>query len=416
MADEETYEESEDSSDAEDSYDEGEDSDSFVDTEGSDDSYTEVTHQSWGSRLQEQAGKSVAGFVLFLAAFPLLLWNEGRVVDITTALEEGKGAVIPVIADAVDASNNGKLIHFTGDATTDDVLTDLDFGIEASAIKLRRVTEMYQWEEEKEERKEKVSGGSERTVTTYKYKKVWSEDHINSGSFHRKASKGRKNPASIAYESNMSVAGRIVVGAFQLSTSLVKKIDAYEELRLPGSVIEQIGGRTVHRMGNGLYVGADPSASEIGDLKVRFEVVPTPIEVSVVSRQKGNRLEPYLSKTGTVELLQVGLASADLMFNKAEEELALETWILRLAGIVAMALGLSLLFKILETVIDRIPYVGIHIGTVLGTGTTLVAILIALPLALLTIAVAWFAARPILSIVLLLLAAGGFFGMRKLAK
>ena len=75
-----------------------------------------------------------------------------------------------------------------------------------------------------------------------------------------------------------------------------------------------------------------------------------------------------------------------------------------------------MLFKILETVIDRIPYVGIHIGTVLGTGTTLVAILIALPLALLTIAVAWFAARPILSIVLLLLAAGGFFGMRKLAK
>ena len=135
----------------------------------------------------------------------------------------------------------------------------------------------------------------------------------------------------------------------------------------------------------------------------------------MVSRQKGNRLEPYLSKTGTIELLQVGLASADLMFNTAEEELALETWILRLAGLVAMAAGLAMLFKILETVIDRIPFFGIHMGTVVGVGTTLVAILIALPLALLTIAIAWFVARPFLSIILLLLAAGGFFGARKYA-
>ena len=146
---------------------------------------------------------------------------------------------------------------------------------------------------------------------------------------------------------------------------------------------------------------------------MRFEVVPTETEVSVVSRQKGNRLEPYLSKTGTVELLQMGLASADLMFNAAEEELTFETWLIRLAGIAAMAIGLGMLFKILSTVIDRIPFVGIHIGTVVGVGTSLIAILIALPLALLTIAIAWFFVRPVLSIILLLLAVGGFFGLRK---
>ena len=133
----------------------------------------------------------------------------------------------------------------------------------------------------------------------------------------------------------------------------------------------------------------------------------------MVSRQKGNRLEPYLSKTGTVELLQIGLASADLMFNTAEEELTFETWLIRLAGIAAMAIGLGMLFKILSTVIDRIPFVGIHIGTVVGMGTSLIAILIALPLALLTIAIAWFFVRPILSIILLVLAVGGFFGLRK---
>ena len=331
------------------------------------------------------------------------------------ALEEGKGAVVPVLVDAVDTSNDGRLIHFSGEAITQDVVEDLDFDIEARALKLRRITKMYQWEEEKEERKEKVSGGGEKTVTRYKYSKVWSEHHIDSGSFNRKGSRGRSNPASIPYESDEYVAGKITVGVFQLSSSLVKEIEAFETLRLPAEVREQIGDRTVHRTGNGLYIGADSAEPEIGDLKVSFEVVPSPTEVSVVSRQKGNRLEPYLSKTGTVELLQVGLASADLMFNSAEEELALETWILRLVGLVAMAAGLTMLFKILETVIDRIPFIGIHMGTVVGVGTTLVAILIALPLTLLTIAIAWFFARPILSIILLVLAAGGFIGAKKYA-
>ena len=52
-------------------------------------------------------------------------------------------------------------------------------------------------------------------------------------------------------------------------------------------------------------------------------------------------------------------------------------------------------------------------GTVVGVGTSLIAILIALPLALLTIAIAWFFVRPVLSIILLVLAVGGFFGLRK---
>ena len=124
-------------------------------------------------------------------------------------------------------------------------------------------------------------------------------------------------------------------------------------------------------------------------------------------------MEPYLSKTGTVELPQMGLASADLMFNAAEEELTFETWLIRLASIAAMAIGLGMLFKILSTVIDRTLFVGIHIGTVVGVGTSLIAILIALPLALLTIAIAWFFVRPVLSIILLVLAVGGFFGLRK---
>ena len=84
----------------------------------------------------------------------------------------------------------------------------------------------------------------------------------------------------------------------------MEKINAYQGLRLPGDGLpDQLSGKTVHRAGNGLYVGKDPAKPRIGDLKVRFEIVPTETEVSVISRQKGNRLEPYLTETGTLELL-----------------------------------------------------------------------------------------------------------------
>ena len=66
----------EDESYEEDSY-EGE---SYEEEGHSSDSFTEVTHQSWGSRLQEQATQSLVGFVLFLAAFPLLFWNDGQAI------------------------------------------------------------------------------------------------------------------------------------------------------------------------------------------------------------------------------------------------------------------------------------------------------------------------------------------------
>ena len=410
MAEDESYE---DEPYEDESYDgESDGGDVYDDTGGSADSFTETTHRGWGSRLREQAGRAVLGFVLFLAAFPVLFWNEGRAVDRAEALAEGKGAVVEVQAESVDPANNGELVYFYGDATTDQVLNDADFGIEATALKLRRISEMYQWREDKEEKKEKTSSGGEKTVTRYKYKRVWSEDHIDSGDFRKR--KGHENPADISYPSAEEAAARVMVGAYQLSSSLVEKINAYQGLRLPGDGLpDQLSGKTVHRAGNGLYVGKDPAKPRIGDLKVRFEIVPTETEVSVISRQKGNRLEPYLTETGTLELLELGMASADLMFNTAEEALELETWVLRLVGLAMMAIGLAWLFKIFATVIDRIPFVGIHIGTLVELGTSLIAILIALPLALLTIAIAWFFVRPVLSIVLLVLGVGGFLGLRK---
>jgi hypothetical protein len=69
------------------------------------------------------------GFVLFVAAFPLLFWNEGRAVQTARSLEEGAGVVVSVSADLVDPANAGRLIHVNGTAKTEDVLRDDEFGV-----------------------------------------------------------------------------------------------------------------------------------------------------------------------------------------------------------------------------------------------------------------------------------------------
>ena len=129
---------------------------------------------------------------------------------------------------------------------------------------------------------------------------TWSENHIDSGNFRKR--KGHENPADISFPSEEDEASRVTVGAYQLSASLIEKIDAFENMRLirwrgvAQAVCWRVK-RSIERATASTLATIHPV--HIGDLKVRFEVVPAETEVSVVSRQKGNRLIAYLSKTGT---------------------------------------------------------------------------------------------------------------------
>src|SRR5580692_3300175 len=144
------------------------------------DSYTEFGGRSWGSRLIESIKGVLFGLVMFIVAFPVLFWNEGRAVQTAKSLEEGASEVVSVTADSVENTNEGKLVYVTGDATTTETLSDPEFGVTVSALKLQRVAEMYQWKESRNSHSEKKIGGGETTVTSYKYEKVWSPKLINS--------------------------------------------------------------------------------------------------------------------------------------------------------------------------------------------------------------------------------------------
>lgn len=359
------------------------------------DQNTVVTTQGWLSRLTSSIKNVFIGIILILVSIGLLFWNEGRAVKRAQTLEEGSGAVVSVAADQVSPANEGKLVHFSGMATTPQTVNDPEFGISVNALRLERKVEMYQWEEKSSSSEKKNVGGSATTTTTYTYNKTWSDRLISSGSFNQVAD--HQNPSSMPYPSQTFTAQAVTVGGFLLTESLLNKIGGAEKLK------EE-------------YRGASAANPQIGDVRITFSVVK-PQMVSIIAKQTGNTLAPYQTSNGEpLELLEAGTKDAAAMFKSAVSSNQTMTWILRFVGWLLMFFGFATILKPLVVVADVIPF----LGNLLQKGVSLLSFVIATPISLLVIAVAWIFYRPLIGIILLvvgaLIVAGGVAAALSLRK
>jgi len=376
------------------------------------DSYTEYGGRSWGSRLIESIKGILIGFVMFIVAFPVLFWNEGRAVQTAKSLGEGASEVVSVASDNVETTNEGKLVYVTGDATTTDSVSDPKFGVTVSALRLERVAEMYQWKESKTSNSQKHLGGGETTVSNYKYEKVWSPKLINSGGF--KQASGHENPQTIPVTNQTWTAKSVTLGGFTLPDVLIDKMDKTERYAADEQAVSNaapdVQNRFKLRQG-GYYLGENPGSPAIGDTRIAFKVV-RPATVSIVARQIQNTFEAYQAKAGgSVLLLTYGTVGPDAMFKTAEKANKTLTWIFRAAGFLLMSIGLFLIFNPLAVVADVVPI----FGSLLRAGVAGFVGLVASALSLVTISVAWLTYRPLLGIALLVLAAASVWGLVRLS-
>ena len=418
---------------------------------------TVTTHQSWGSRLGNSLKGIVAGLVLFVISFPILFWNEGRTVHRAKALAEGE-SVCADSGETPDVALDGKLVHVTAEAVSDERLADDLFPVTVTGIRLKRVVEMYQWEEDSKSTTKKNLGGSTDTTTTYTYHKRWLDHAVDSSDFQEA---GHDNP-DMPIDDETFEAEVVRLGGFELSDDLVHRIGGEKALAFdPGesgftapfpAQTAVVGGVIYLRPGAPTVTPDIPSKApetapkapenaektpettaaapenapaapeapapesasaaspatpapnfasspEIGDVRVSFRHVPNHV-VSVVAKQDGSRLGAYQTKNGPLSLLDDGTKSAEEMFASAKSANKTIAWLLRLAGFLVMLFGVRLVLGPLETLADVVPF----IGRIVGFGTGLVAALVAVPCTLVTIAVAWLAYRPALGIALLVAA------------
>ena len=427
--------------------------------------YQETKTTGYGTRVGRSFKSIGSSFILFCAATVLLWWNEGNAVKTEKMLSEAEGAYVDMEnPNKKDASLDGELVCATALATTEDSLSDGQFGIGAKAISLQRKVEYYQWTEHVQESSEDKLGGKEVTTTTYTYTKEWTSEPIQSSEFKDPAYQ-QKNMVLTTFDDSDWWAENVSFGAYKLNESLVRRISSEEPLELaisndllqaldkqtlvayerfhgpstpkasdskpqpsatvPDSVKvvndsirmmndsikavtdslmahaeNQVSLQYVHQAGNMLYIGLVPGAPEVGDVRVTWTQI-VPAKVTIISQVDGDTFKPYKAKNGKrFQTLVMGKKDAADIFESAHNSNTFWLWTLRIIGILLVIAGLKGIFGILETLFKVVPF----LAGIVGWGIGLVCTVVGIVWSLIIIALAWLFYRPLLGITLLVVA------------
>ncbi len=351
--------------------------------------------RSWYSRIGVGFRGILFGLFLITAAGYLLFWTEGRSARKYLTLKEGAGAVILLAADDTDtAGKEGQLVHISGLADTEQILTDPKFAISIRALKLRRSVTVYQWEE--------TTHQHDNEDDTYSYARVWSVSVIDSSAFEYK--NGHSNSLEkMAFRTRDATAMNISVGNFRLYYVQKNKLDTYQPFVLPENhQLPVTLENKVRRKGNDLYLSTNPDTPKIGDLRIRFSVI-YPMNVSIIAALKGSSFRPYHTVSGgTIDMLQPGIMDANGMIDKEEKYHRIVSWVVRSIAFLFIYLGLHTILVPLSVLGGTVPL----IGRMVGAGIRILAVLLTAVLSMGITGIAWLMYRPLVGQTLLAAGAG----------
>ena len=428
--------------------------------------YTETTTTGYGTRVGNSFKSIGTGFILFCAATALLWWNEGRAVKTAKMLEEAGSAYVEMPnPEKKDASLDGELVCGTAMATTEDSLSDAQFGIgQKGIIALKRKVEYYQWVEHSESKSEDKLGGKEVTTTTYTYSQQWVSSPVQSSQFKDPAYQN-KNTVLTTVDDQDQWAENVSFGAYKLTESLIHSISSSEafDLAISEDLLTQFDKSTqaayerfygvqtktqqpqqpaqpqqnvvlsdsakavadslqavndsinkamenaqnkkdfdyVHQAGNVLYFGRVPGSPRVGDVRVTFEKI-VPAKVTVMAVVDGDSFKAFKAKNGKrFQTLVMGKKTGDEIIEDAQDANSTLTWILRIVGIMLVISALKMIFGFLTMILKVVPF----LASIMGFGVGIVCTVIGVVWSLIVIAIAWIFYRPVLGIFLLILAA-----------
>jgi hypothetical protein len=298
-------------------------------------------------------GMLLLGLVLVVASCIGLFWNEGRAVQTAESLAEGETLVGDIDPGRIDPANEGKLIHVTGTMKAGTAPNDTEFGVSADGLKLVRIVEMYQWQEEQKTETRKNVGGSEETVTTNSYVRGWFRRPIDSSRF--KVRDEHHNPA-MRYRGADFMGGDVTLGAFRPGKHVVERLPVNQEVHVNPALAETLSARLKEliQVNDGrFYIGRDPSWPQIGDMQVSYTLAPAGA-VSVIGQQSGSDFVEYQARAGDrLLMVEPGTISATDMFKQTEHRKVGMTRIIRAVGALVMFIGFLLTLSPLVVVAVR---------------------------------------------------------------
>ncbi|MCA9217230.1 MAG: TMEM43 family protein [Planctomycetales bacterium] len=353
-------------------------------------------------RMKNSFAGILIGMILIPGSVALHAWNEYRTIHRTKGLAEAESVMQP-IADpsVVDDSLNQKLVYCSGHAETQETLEDTEFGVQQNAVRLRRVVEMYQWDRERR-------SGDGNSSQRYKYSEGWHSGRIDSSDFESRY----ENP-QLMFDDKEYLAREVNVGAYMLSDNLKRDMNAWQPI-LPDATFAQqnaaSGGSFIvaHDM---IYWGRqtpNPDSPQIGDIRIAFSYVPSG-EVSLAAKLNGSSFAQYKTSNGEgIERLYMGRLTHDEVIAHLKTENTVLAWGLRALGLGMCVSGFSLMLGPVQAMFSWIPFLGGLTGFVLFVAAFLMSVVVSST----TIAIAWFAVRPLMSVGLLILSAAAGIAIR----
>ena len=433
----------------------------------------QVTSTSWFSRLGSAIKGVFIGMLLVLASIILLWWNEGRSVRRYKEISFAKENTVETPYDSIDASKEGKLVHFAGKASTSDVLTDPTFGVQVKdSYKLVGNVEVYQWIEKvipgKTETKKKLGGGEEKIKhpDKYEYYTDWSSTIVNSDSFHEKDANRKNIVTTMPYETvkNPVKASLVMIGAHKLESSYIdslgnstqtvlieeeikdkipataiidknyiyynaKSEDDYQKLLAGNAAVtpaattttteETVATETAaatettaavaQNTANPAAYRATPGSAKVGDVRISFTHKPVG-DVTVIAQQVGDSFQRYIiDKDDGLDYIDVRDGILEAKEVFAKNESAESMMVWGLRFLGFIIMASA--FGMIFKPISVLADVVPLFGDIAESGIGIISGLIAFVLSMFIIALAWLWYRPLLGILLLVLMGAAIFGI-----
>ncbi|KAI4486767.1 transmembrane protein 43 homolog [Polistes fuscatus] len=333
---------------------------------------------------------AIIGSILFATGMCLLFWNEGRAVKVAYSLDEALRNVA-VLSNPFKLlpEFEGRLIHISGQLSISEPLTEPDYGIIVSSVKLKRRVQMYQWVEIEEERS---FGGVTEDEKHYYYTTEWKDKLVDSDHFYIRT--GHHNPKEMPIKSQIQTANEVKIGAFILGSELKKKFNEFVEI-----TSDERPERKDIKMHSGLYYhSTDLWNPQVGDIRIQFSYAGKQGDIySVVGMMEKGVIVPYTTSHGEDILLQrKHKITVDQMFHLEHVHNYWRTWSIRGLGWLVLFLAATCLANILRTVILNSTFL---CGIIAIESLTMS---VSMSISLLVIGLAWVWYRPVISLCLAL--------------
>ena len=297
----------------------------------------------------------IAGCLALICFGSLVFWYmEADVAKTDEGMKEALGCVVELPYSSRTAAYDGKLVHATGIAAADEVLTDDEFGIRHQGINLERVVEFYQWNEIRSTRTI-ITKNSKREVVEYSHKKMWVSTPVDTLKFKR-GTPDLQNSVSYQTEKKTWLARHVDFGAYTIPQSRIGHIRDDKPYSLDGYRIpDSLQGRAKVD-DNHLYIGpaqpesgaqgdctVNPAHPRIGDVRIRWVVTAPKTTVSLAAKLQGNSFVPYVAKANKykVDFFCMGEKTMDEMCAIPSEEI----WAGRIFGWITISLGIMWLIS-----------------------------------------------------------------------